>query len=404
MRINYNVQAMNANLALNRADGKVSQSIRKLSSGLKVSEAKDNPSGYAMSKRMNMQIEGISRATQSSNDAINIISIADGALQEVSDMVQRMSELATKCATDTMTDDDRKLCQDEISQLKKEIQRVASTTEFNGQTLLDGSFDMKGYTDALEMKVATYSDETPIGEYSVNQFDLVYDDDGNIDAEATILANDGKTGKAPASANPLGGGEAWPDDAKITEVNGTLVTITGANHFSITFDVSGVIPDPKTPNATSQTVALNKVQITGLGPMDMQIGANEDQILSIRIPELSLKLMGIDDLDLGPNDDKRPSLSAQERAGIAMDDCKAALSYVNDMRSRLGAYQNRLEHTVAALNVTNEALTGAYSGLVDADMAEETVTYSTQQIISQAATSVLAQANDRPSQALQLLQ
>ena len=91
MRINYNVQAMNANLALNKADNRVSQSIGKLSSGLKVASAKDSPSGYALSKRMNMQIEGISRATQSSNDAINIISIADGALQEVSDMVNRIN-------------------------------------------------------------------------------------------------------------------------------------------------------------------------------------------------------------------------------------------------------------------------------------------------------------------------
>ncbi len=147
-----------------------------------------------------MQIEGISRATQSSNDAINIISIADGALQEVSDMVQRMSELATRCASDTMTDSDRKLCQDEVAQLKKEIQRVASTTEFNGQTLLDGGFDRKGYTDNLSMKVATYSDETPVGEYSVKQFSLVYDKDGNIDPDKTILQNDGLVGKA------LGGG------------------------------------------------------------------------------------------------------------------------------------------------------------------------------------------------------
>lgn len=390
MRINYNVQAMNANLALNKADAKVSKTIGKLSSGLKVSAAKDNPSGYAMSKRMNMQIEGISRATQSSNDAINIISIADGALQEVSDMIQRMSELATKAASDTMTDADRKLCQDEVAQLKKEIERVASTTEFNGQTLMDGSFDLKGYTDKLEVKVATYSDETPIGKYSVNDFTLVYDTDGNVDSEQTIIANDALIG------NALGSGDSWPGDAKITAVNGTLVTITGQDKFSITLDVAGIVP--------ATTVPAVNLDITGLGPMDMQIGANEDQILSIRIPELSLRLMGIEDLDIGPDNTKYPSLSAQDRAGIAMNSCKTALTYVNDMRSRLGAYQNRLEHTVNALDVTNEALTGAYSGLVDADMAEETVTYSTAQIISQAATSVLAQANDRPSQALQLLQ
>ena len=104
--------------------------------------------------------------------------------------------------------------------------------------------------------------------------------------------------------------------------------------------------------------------------------------------------MSMDDIDV----------STQDGADAAIADCKKGLAYVNDMRSRLGAYQNRLEHTVASLDVTNEALTGAYSGLVDADMAEETVEYSTSQVISQAAMSVLAQANDRPSQALQLLQ
>ena len=123
MRINYNVQAMNANLALNKADSRVSKAIGRLSSGLKIAAAKDEPSGYAISKRMNLQIEGLSRATQSSNDAINIINIADGALQEVNSMVNRMSELAVKSATATMTDEDRELCQDEIDQLKKEIQK-----------------------------------------------------------------------------------------------------------------------------------------------------------------------------------------------------------------------------------------------------------------------------------------
>lgn len=403
---------MNANLALNKADSRVSKAIGRLSSGLKIAAAKDEPSGYALSKRMNLQIEGLSRATQSSNDAINIINIADGALQEVNSMVNRMSELAVKSATATMTDEDRELCQDEIDQLKKEIQRVANTTEFNGQTLLDGSFDLKGYSDNLDVKVATYSDEVPVGKYDLPDIKLVYmdvtDKDGItsrvLDAKNTIAANEAAGLSFP---NP-----PYPDATKIDSVDGTLITIKGSNDFSITIDVEKMVDAQNTdvswgtsisetytydsvtglPNAmTGKSVTLD---ISGLGAMDMQIGANEDQILAIRIPNLSLKLMSIEDADV----------RTQEGAAKLIEDSKTALTYVNDLRSRLGAYQNRLEHTVGTLGVTHEALTSAYSGLVDADMAEESVEYTTAQIISEASTSVLAQANERPSSALQLLQ
>ncbi len=374
MRINYNVQAMNANLALNKADSRVSKAIGRLSSGLKIAAAKDEPSGYAISKRMNLQIEGLSRATQSSNDSINIISIADGALQEVTDMINRMSELAVKSATETMTDDDRVLCQDEIAQLKKEIQRVADTTEFNGQTLLDGSFDLKGYTDNLSVKIATYSDETPVGKYTLPALSLTWDGD-RLDS-ATVADNNAVVFPTPE----------YPANTKVSSVDGTLMTITGDGDFSITLDLAALVG--------TNSVTTTKMDITGLGAMDMQIGANEDQILSIRIPKLSLQLMSIDDADV----------STQAGASRLIEDTKSALTYVNDLRSRLGAYQNRLEHTVETLGVTSEALTSAYSGLVDADMAEESVEYSTAQIISEASISVLSQANDRPSSALQLLQ
>lgn len=387
MRINYNVQAMNANLALNKADSRVSKALGRLSSGLKIAAAKDEPSGYAISKRMNLQIEGLSRATQSSNDAINIISVADGALQEVTDMISRMSELAVKAATDTMTAEDREITQKEIDQLKKEIQRVADTTEFNGQTLLDGSFDLKGYTDNLDVKVATYSDETPVGEYMLpSNIQLVWDTDNpdQLDAAATIAAND-TTLTFPAT---------YPANSKVTAVDGTMLTITGDGDFSITLDLEGIKGQTVVPNSEKDPTTAITLNITGLGAMDMQIGANENQILAIRIPKLSLELMSIDDADV----------RTQDGASKLIEDSKTALAYVNDMRSRLGAYQNRLEHTVETLGVTSEALTSAYSGLVDADMAEESVEYSTAQIISEASISVLSQANDRPSSALQLLQ
>lgn len=394
MRINYNVQAMRANLALNKADDKVSQSIARLSSGLKISTAKDSPSGYAISKRMNLQIEGLSRATQSSNDAISVINIADGALQEVSDMIQRMSELSVQAANGTNGPDERAKCQDEIAQLKKEIQRVASTTQFNGQTLMDGSFDLKGYTNDLNIKVATYSNQTPAGKYELNSLNVAFDADGNIDYEKTKAANE------PISGTGFPGNIS---EYHISSADGKLLTITGPDDFSFTLTIDEEIADKNmnsTVNVLTQTTSKGtgtgtlNIDLTGLGAMDMQIGANEDQIISIRIPELSLQLMSIDDVDV----------RTEEGAARGIEDTKTALEYVNSMRSLMGAYQNRLEHTVSTLNVTSEAMTSAYSGLVDADMAEETVEYSTQQIISQAATSVLAQANDRPSQALQLLQ
>jgi flagellin len=137
-----------------------------------------------------------------------------------------------------------------------------------------------------------------------------------------------------------------------------------------------------------------KLDITGIGAMDTQIGANEGQQLAIRIPTITLDRMGIEDTDV----------TTQESSTDAIDEIKGAIQYVSDARSRLGAYQNRLEHTISNLDISNENMTSSYSRIMDVDMAEEMTTYTTQQVISQAATSMLAQANERPSQVLQLLQ
>ena len=147
MKICYNASAMIANNALTRNDNKLAQSLQRLSSGLKVVEAKDNPAGMAMAKRMNAQLKGISVASQNSSDAISVIETADGALSEVHDILQRMNELAVKASTGTMGPEDRATVQDEIDQLKQEITRIADDTQFNGEPLLNGNFDLKGYTN-----------------------------------------------------------------------------------------------------------------------------------------------------------------------------------------------------------------------------------------------------------------
>lgn len=383
MRINYNASAMRANNSLNIADRRVSKSMERLSSGLKVNSAKDNPSGYAIARRMNAQIEGVSVATQNANTGINIIETADGALSEVHDMLQRMNELAVKGATGTLTTTDRETLNEEMIQLKDEIVRIAEDTEFNGQPILDGSFDLKGFTNDLNAKVASYSDDVIDKVYTIDALTVVYDKDGKIDKDATQAT--------------LQLGEGFPKGVKISEVGENVITLEDSKGFSLSIDIT---PSP-VENANGEIEDYNDVSftdlqldVTGIGAMDTQIGANEGQTLEIRIPEISLQRLGI----------TNTNVTTQEDSRSAIDTIKNAILYVSDTRSRLGAYQNRLEHTISNLDVTNENMTASYSRIMDVDMAEEMTTYSTQQVVSQAATSMLAQANDRPSQLLQLLQ
>ncbi len=393
MKISYNSAAMHANNALNASDKRVSQSLKRLSSGLKVTAAKDNPSGYAIGRRMNAQIGGVSVATENANRGTSIIETADGALTEVHDMLQRMNELAVKGATGTLTTTDREMLNQELKQLKEEVTRIATDTEFNGQPLLDGSFDLRGYTNSQIATVDYYSDEVLAKQYTINDLIVYYKDDGTIDLEKM---ND-PTLIPPAFAP----GPEFPVGVKITEVGQDKVTITGNQDFKLTiavkpdptYDTDGNITGYNPVTCASQGNEL-EINVTGIGSMDMQIGANEGQQLNIRIPKISLDRLGIE----------RTEVDTDDNSAKAIDEIKGAILYVSDARSRLGAYQNRLEHTVNSLDITNENMTSSYSRIMDVDMAEEMTTYTTEQVISQAAVSMLAQANERPSQVLQLLQ
>lgn len=387
MKISYNSAAMHANNALNASDNRLSQSLKRLSSGLKVTAAKDNPSGYAIGRRMNAQITGVSVATQNANRGVSIIETADGALTEVHDMLQRMNELAVKGATGTLTTDDRATLNQELKQLKEEVTRISTDTEFNGQPLLDGSFDLRGYTNSQIATVDYYSDEVLAKPYTIDALTVHYKADGTIDLDQT--------------AQSFTAGAGFPAGVEITEAGQDKVTITGNQDFKMTIAVK---PDP-TYDVAGNITGYNpvvcaaagnplEVNVTGIGSMDMQIGANEGQQLNIRIPKISLDRLGIE----------RTEVDTEENSSKAIEEIKGAIIYVSDARSRLGAYQNRLEHTVSSLDITNENMTSSYSRIMDVDMAEEMTTYTTEQVISQAAVSMLAQANERPSQVLQLLQ
>ena len=376
MKINYNVSAVVANAALTVNEKKFNVSTERLSTGYKVNHAKENPSGIAIAKRMNAQLKGLSQSKDNASTAVSVVSTAEGALTEIQSMIQRMNELSVQAATGTKTDSDRESLQAEIKELKEEIERMKNDTEFNGKKLLNGDCDLKGYADAKGIKVSYYSDETPVANYKfslVNPIPL--DQDGNVDLKdgSVTLLQDGSE-------------NAFPKDAKIT-YNGDKVTVTAANEFEITFQVD------KNVTTTSQDGSIS-LDITGIGAMRVQIGANEGQVLAIRIPEVSLDTLGLSNIDI----------STQEGAQRAIELSKQANAYISSVRSRIGAYENRLEHTQSSLGVTEENVTSAFSRIMDTDMAEEMTEYANQQVLNQAGISVLTQANQRPAEVLQLLQ
>lgn len=376
MKINYNVSAVVANAALTVNEKKFNVSTERLSTGYKVNHAKENPSGIAIAKRMNAQLKGLSQSKDNASTAVSVVCTAEGALTEIQSMIQRMNELSVQAATGTKTDSDRESIQAEIKELKEEIERMKNDTEFNGKKLLNGDCDLKGYADAKGIKVSYYSDETPVANYKfslVNPIPL--DQDGNVDLKdgSVTLLQDGSE-------------NAFPKDAKIT-YDGDKVTVTAANEFEITFKVD------KNVTTTSQDGSIS-LDITGIGAMRVQIGANEGQVLAIRIPEVSLDTLGLSDIDI----------STQEGAQRAIELSKQANAYISSVRSRIGAYENRLEHTQSSLGVTEENVTSAFSRIMDTDMAEEMTEYANQQVLNQAGISVLTQANQRPAEVLQLLQ
>lgn len=368
MKINYNASAMISNAALLRSDNALSNSIERLSSGLKINHAKDNASGIAMAKRMNAQIRSLEVANQNSNDGISVIEIAEGALSEVEEMIQRMNELAVKAANGVVDDGDRAMIDAEIKQLKTEIERVANTTMYNGEILLNGDFDVKGYSSDADLKVITYSDEVRSGDYKINAITTAFDADGNLD---------------PANCS-ISLGAGFPVGATAT-FSGDSVYVTGNNGFEMEFQVCN------THAYTGQAIDLD---ITGLGAMGIQIGTNEGQELDVRIASINLRALGIDKVDCLTEANSKEFLGKMG----------GALNYINNARSRLGAYENRLEHTVSTIDLSEENMTAAYSRIMDVDMAEEMTEYSKNQVLVQAGTSMLAQANERPASVLQLLQ
>lgn len=480
MKINRNMSAVVANRQLLRTENKLSLSMGRLSSGYKINKAGDNPAGMAISSKMKAQIDGLNQAEANSDDGQSVLRIADGALNEVSNMLQRIRELSVQAANGTNSYSDRQSIQDEIDQLTQEVDRISTDTEYNKKTLLDGSANTRVYVSGTHKDTTKFarsatridfSEEVLPGDYTVKvktpakqaeyKLDLsglindpdfdggtvsingvgidyekgmsaddvykqlmsVADEIGckiekdpnnagvyNITADnkgsketLTILMSDEmahKTGLDQQGAVQNADDKSYKlvasgTDAEIelkdgfgstviTNVEGNRVKITDKGGFSMDFLLSDDVQNGDTL----------KFDVTDVGAMTIQIGANQYQNMDVHIPEVSSESLYLDTVNVAVN-------GGADKAISTMD---AAIAKLSAVRSGIGAYTNRLEYASSSLAETQEDMTTAYSGLMDTDMASEMTEYTQQNILEQAAVSVLSQANDIPQQVLSLLQ
>lgn len=409
MRINHNISALNTNNQLQKNNAATSSSLAKLSSGLRINSAADDAAGLAISEKMRAQISGLDQAESNANDGISMIQTAEGALSETHSILQRMRELAVQAASDTNTNADRTEIQQEIDQLTEEITRIATDTEFNTQKLLDGSMQVvtSGGTNADDIMFAAASSSVANGTYTVSITETKAV--SNSTGTGTFAAQSGTSSTMKAGTYTLTATGATT--YSVTDANGNdvstpfaegAVTLTGGVAgatatltVSLTGDVTtedGIKNIVLSADATTASVATLTVDQDKSATF--QIGANSGQNTTLSISAMSANALGVDDLDL----------TSQSAADTAISIIDKAITTVSSQRSALGAAQNRLEHTINNLSTSSENLSAAESQIRDVDMAEEMTEYTKNNILSQAAQAMLAQANQQPQNVLQLLQ
>ena len=585
MRINTNITALVANSHLQANDTMLGKTLERLSSGYKINRSADDSAGMAIASKMRTQIKGLDQANRNASDGVSLVQTAEGALNEVEAMLQRMRQLAVQGANGTNSDGERKAITEEIDALKEEIERIAKTTEFNKQPLLDGTQERRRYTDVAGAEISSLSDSVPAGYYAISvsafatpataslSFGAKADND-TVDAKGVLVINDYKImidssdtiadvkSKIVSAANKLNltvsvgnnntlnlttyeyGREAkincictsdtlrnelgltnWLPrtaeftfngksdiepigvDGKVT-INGVDVNIAATDLIgdvktkisgiassadvyrdsdsekknsmvlstksfgsTATVDVlfdstalrnamgmkeqtrelevrgkdmkANVLVAPTNAAAVTSTAARmtefsntaiitcngNKAvvrdnkgfeieymvdrkkmteddikevenggkeilaEVKDLGMMTLHVGANEGQIIDVNIPKVSLETLGIDLMNT----------STENGCGKALTQLDGAIDKISSIRASLGAYQNRLESTINNLSSTKENMTSAISRIEDTDMAKEMTEFTRLQVLSQASTAMVAQANERPQTVLQLL-
>ena len=403
MSINTNSVSINAQRNLGLSGNSLATSMQRLSSGLRVNSAKDDAAGLAIAERMNTQVKGLAVASRNANDGISLAQTAEGALGKVGDMLQRMRELAVQSGNATNSKTDREALQAELKQLRDEVDRVAKTTSFNGAKLLDGSF-----TGAVFQVGANSGDNITVGALANTKVtelgtSIYGTSQANVAGEASMVSGINSATAADRSvvvsgANGVSKTVEIAQDANVTDKEALGKVLAAINSVTADTGVVAFLSDDGKKidyrfeadmNATSPTAGLATAYITFGAASSVNVVTAGD------VEEVSGAAggKGIDKIDIG----------TQAGAWEALQRIDNAIDKVNSARGELGAIQTRFEKTVENIDIQNENLTAARGRVVDADFAQETANLSRTQILQQAGTAMVAQANQLPQQVLSLL-
>ena len=366
MVVQHNMQAMNANRQLGVTTSAQSKSTEKLSSGYRINRAGDDAAGLKISEKMRSQIRGLDKASSNAQDGVSLIQTAEGALNETHSILQRMNELAVQGANDTNQSIDRDAINQELSALTEEIDRISETTQFNKQSLLDGSFTGKNLqvganqNQKITLNIAAMNAKA-IGLSKVK-----------VGATSGYLGTNDITEKGKFSLNTASG-VIRECIHKRASKNATVTALTS--------------------NGTVYFKTANGTKTTNSAAVRKSVGAKASMATQI-FKVASTKATSV----VGPN------VNDYQQAQGTIEMIQNAINNVSSQRSALGALQNRLEHTIANLDNVSENTSSAESRIRDTDMAKEMVNYSKNNILAQAGQSMLAQANQSNQGVLSLLQ
>ncbi|MDN3682660.1 flagellin [Vibrio tapetis subsp. quintayensis] len=374
MTVNTNVSAMTAQRHLNNASNDLTTSMERLSSGSKINSAKDDAAGLQISNRLNVQSRGLDVAVRNANDGISIAQTAEGAMNETTNILQRMRDLSLQSSNGSNSKSERVAIQEEVTALNDELNRIAETTSFGGNKLLNGTYgtasfqigadngeavmltlkDMRSDNDQMggsSYQAANAKDKDWTVEAGKNQLDVKLTDNAGVEQTFSITAKEGDDVEELATYI---NGQTDMVKASVNE-EGKLQVFAGNNKVAGDVEFSGSLTSDL-GLAKSGDVTVDSIDVTSVG-------------------------------------------GAQESVAIV----DAALKYVDSHRAELGAFQNRFEHAISNLDNINENVNASKSRIKDTDFAKETTSMTKSQILQQASTSILAQAKQAPNAAMSLL-
>jgi flagellin len=374
LRINQNIDAVNSYRNLSVTQGQMSKSLEKLSSGFRINRAADDAAGLAISEGLRSQIGGLKVAVRNTQDGVSVVQTAEGALTETHSILQRMRDLAVQSSNDSNDQASRDAIQSESDQLVAELDRIAEKTTFNNVKLLDGTFNNKDFQ---------------VGYAAGDTIEVDIQSSGAQGVKATYANGAASTTAATATLEVGGVSVTTGTLAASTDANNIANQLNSDEAFSAVFTARVASDGGLEIKANDADLADTAITITGAG----LAGAKADTANAVGSG-------GFDAADLGVDGVNLASKAGATAAITAID---TAIGAVSTSRANLGALQNRFEHTINNLNVTAENLSASESRIRDTDMAQEMMSFTRAQILSQAGTAMLAQANQAPQGVLSLL-